>query len=180
MLDFLRTANPERNPVIISFNLILRNGDLPDSDALSASLLDQEANAGNLVEDSQFGLVILGAAARENSMAFDEDLSDIGNHASRVPERVALEDPIVDEFPVLHILGSRPQIAGAENVGLLLDHAMLVGEDPLAIDLGQLLHFVHFRVVEDDGCARAVDGQDCIHLGVQLLADQLVLIVWPD
>lgn len=57
---------------------------------------------------------------------------------------------------------------------------MFVREDPLTINLGQLLNFVDLWVVQDDSCSGPINGEHSIDLGVQLFPNQLVLIMRPD
>jgi len=100
-------------------------------------------------------------------MPLDEDLLDVGHQPTRVPKRVLLVDPLLDDLGVGFIVLDSAQVARAEHFGSGFDDQVLVRQKPLVIDKGQFLDFLDCAVVENDGCTGAVKRQD----GVQLVAE---------
>lgn len=113
-------------------------------------------------------------------MSLDEDLIDVDHQSSSVSESHALLDPLDHCIPVLLVIACSPQVARTEDVGLLLDDKMIVGDDPSVIDCCQFLHLVGFCVVVDTGGPWAEDGDDCIDLVSEFVSDEPVGSGLPD
>lgn len=121
-----------------------------------------------------------GAAVAENSVALDEDLIDVDDQASSVPQSEAPLDPFDHCVSVLLVIAGSAQVARAEDVGLLLDDKVVVRDDPRVIDGSEFLHLVGFRVVVDAGGPGSEDGDHCIDLVSELVADEPIGAGLPD
>lgn len=116
----------------------------------------------------------------EHTVPLDENLPNVRHQTSCVPQRVALADPASHYLVVGFVLVDCAQVAGAEHLGLRLDHQVLVRDHPLLFDQGELLHYFAGRVVDKGGCPWAVDCDDCVDLVSECLANEVAWVCPPD
>lgn len=124
--------------------------------------------------------MLLWAAITENTMTFDEDLVDINNQSSSVSQGVSFLDPFNNRRSVFLVIASWAEVAGTEDVGGWFDDKMIMWDDPVVINRGNLLNLFGLFVVVDCCCPWTEDGDDCIDLLLELNFDQFSLIYLPN
>jgi len=90
--------------VVEALNFVVKEAALSFSDGHSSSFLDQESEGGSFIEGSKFAFVFGWAAVAENSMSLDENLVNIHDKASSVPEGQSSGNPSNNSISIFHVV----------------------------------------------------------------------------